>query len=58
MGDATKVNLDDWDRDFRINVTSMVMMARHTIPEMRRNGRGAIVNISSVSGCELSTPAD
>lgn len=50
MGDATKVDMDAWDRDMRINVTSMVLMSRHAIPEMRKNGRGAIVNISSVSG--------
>lgn len=51
MGDATKVDMAAWHRDFRINVTSMVLMSRHVIPEMRRNGRGAIVNLSSVSGC-------
>ena len=50
MGDATKVDMEAWDRDMRINVTSMVLMCRHAIPEMRKNGRGAIVNISSVSG--------
>jgi NAD(P)-dependent dehydrogenase (short-subunit alcohol dehydrogenase family) len=54
MGDATKVDLAAWDRDMRINVTSMVLMSRHSIPEMRKNGRGAIVNISSVSGCKSS----
>jgi NAD(P)-dependent dehydrogenase (short-subunit alcohol dehydrogenase family) len=54
MGDATKVDLAAWDRDMRINVTSMVLMSRYTIPEMRKNGRGAIVNISSVSGCMSS----
>lgn len=52
MGDATKIDLAEWDRDFRINVTSMVLMCRHAIPEMRKLGRGAIVNMSSVSGCE------
>jgi len=50
MGDATKIKMEDWDRDFRINVTSMVLMSRHVIPEMRKLGRGAIVNMSSVSG--------
>lgn len=50
MGDATKIDMDAWDRDFRINVTSMVLMSRHAIPEMRKNGRGSIVNMSSVSG--------
>lgn len=34
MGDATKLDLEAWDRDMRINVTSMVLMARHCIPEM------------------------
>jgi len=50
MGDATKIDMDAWNRDFRINVTSMVLMCRHVIPEMRKAGRGAIVNMSSVSG--------
>lgn len=50
MGDATVVNLDAWERDFRINVTSMVLMSRFAIPEMRKQGRGSIVNMSSVSG--------
>ncbi len=50
MGDATNIDMDAWDRDFKINVTSMVLMARHTIPELRKNGRGSIVNMSSVSG--------
>ena len=57
MGDATKLDLAAWDRDLRINVTSMVLMARHAIPEMRKNGRGAIVNIASVSG-RKSTSSD
>lgn len=55
MGDATTIDLDAWDRDFRINVTSMVMMSRHAIPEMRKQGRGSIVNMSSVSGCKCTS---
>ncbi|KAF2192418.1 NAD(P)-binding protein [Zopfia rhizophila CBS 207.26] len=57
MGDATKVDMDAWDRDFRINVTSMVLMARYAIPEMRKNGRGSIVNMSSVSGLLGGNPS-
>lgn len=52
IGNATNVNLEAWERDFRINVTSMVMMSRYAIPEMRKQGRGSIINISSVSGCK------
>jgi NAD(P)-dependent dehydrogenase (short-subunit alcohol dehydrogenase family) len=59
IGDATTINLDAWERDFRINVTSMVMMSRYAIPEMRKQGRGSIINMSSVSGCKdtVSMPA-
>jgi NAD(P)-dependent dehydrogenase (short-subunit alcohol dehydrogenase family) len=57
MGDATVVDLEAWERDLRINVTSMVLMARYAIPEMRKNGRGAIVNISSVSGLLGGNPS-
>lgn len=53
MGDATVVNLEAWERDFRINVTSMVLMSRYAIPEMRKQSRGSIVNMSSVSGCKF-----
>lgn len=42
--------MEAWDRDFRINVTTMVLMSRYAIPEMRKAGKGAIVNMSSVSG--------
>ncbi|KAJ5376363.1 hypothetical protein N7509_013249 [Penicillium cosmopolitanum] len=57
MGDATKLDLAAWERDFKINVTSMVLMSRHAIPEMRKNGRGAIVNMSSVSGLLGGNPS-
>jgi len=57
LGDATVVDLQAWDRDMKINVTSMVLMARYAIPEMRKNGRGAIVNLSSVSGLLGGNPS-
>lgn len=57
MGDATKVDMDAWDRDLRINLTSMVLTARHAIPHMRKNGRGSIVNMSSVSGLLGGNPS-
>ncbi|KAI1742795.1 hypothetical protein F4680DRAFT_411755 [Xylaria scruposa] len=57
MGDATSLNLEAWERDFRINVTSMVLMSRYVIPEMRKQGRGSIVNMSSVSGLLGGNPS-
>lgn len=49
-GNAVDLDLEAWDRDLRINVTSMMLMARYAIPEMRRQKAGSIVNIASVAG--------
>ncbi len=49
-GTAVDLDLEAWDRDLRINVTSMMLMARYAIPQMRRQNGGAIVNIASVAG--------
>lgn len=49
-GTAVDVDLRAWDEGLRVNITSMMLMARHAIPEMRRVGAGAIVNIASVAG--------
>ena len=49
-GSAVDVDIAAWDEGLRINVTSMMLMARYAIPEMIRAGGGAIVNMSSVAG--------
>lgn len=49
-GSAVDLDLAAWETGMAVNVTSMVLMARHAIPEMIRQGRGAIVNLSSVAG--------
>ena len=49
-GTACEADVEEWERGLRINVTSMMMMAKFSIPEIRKQGGGAIVNISSVAG--------
>ena len=49
-GTAVDVDLAAWDDALRVNVTSMMLMARYSIPHMRRLGAGSIVNIASVAG--------
>ena len=49
-GNAVDVDLEGWEHALRVNVTSMMLMAKHAIPEMRKRGGGAIVNIASVAG--------
>src|SRR4051812_3395466 len=49
-GTAVEVDPEAWDAAMRVNVTSMMLMAKHAIPEMRKVGGGSIVNIASVAG--------
>lgn len=42
------VDLEVWDRVLAINLTSFALTIRHVVPEMRKIGGGAIVNISSI----------
>jgi NAD(P)-dependent dehydrogenase (short-subunit alcohol dehydrogenase family) len=39
-----------WDRHFAVNVRAAYIAIRLTLPSMRRAGRGAIVNVASISG--------
>ncbi len=41
----------------RVNVTSMVIMAKYAIPEMLKVGGGAIVNLASVAGLTGGHPS-
>ncbi len=45
--DATEA---DWTRVLSVNVMGAAFCVKHTVPQMRRAGRGAIVNLASVSG--------
>ncbi len=40
---------EHWRHVMQVNVDSMFLMAKHAIPAMRRQGGGAIVNVSSIS---------
>lgn len=55
-GDATDVDLDEWDRGMALNVKSIVMMARYAVPEMRKTGGGSIINIGSITGLHGGHP--
>lgn len=49
-GSVVDVDLEAWDRCFDINVTSMLLMSRFSIPHMRKRGGGSIINTSSIAG--------
>lgn len=56
-GTALDVDMAKWEDGMRTNISSMVIMAKYAIPEMRKNTgpetafwKGSIVNVSSVAG--------
>ena len=49
-GDATTVDLDEWDRAMVLNIKSIVMTTRFAVPEMKKTGGGSIILIGSVTG--------
>lgn len=46
----TEVDLDDWDRVLRVNLSGTLHGMRAAIPLMRQRGGGSIVNMSSIWG--------
>ena len=55
-GDATVLDLEAWDHGMAVNVKSVVLMARHAVPKMRKQGAGAIVNLASIAGLQGGHP--
>jgi NAD(P)-dependent dehydrogenase (short-subunit alcohol dehydrogenase family) len=41
-----------WDRILGVNLKSVYLMSKYAIPEIRKAGRGAIVNMASVQGLQ------
>ncbi|BEG76371.1 SDR family NAD(P)-dependent oxidoreductase [Achromobacter xylosoxidans] len=50
IGGPEDIDLADWDRIQRVNVTSLLIATRLLAPVMRAQGGGAIVTVSSIAG--------
>ena len=49
-GTAETTSIESWDLTMDVNLKSMFLVGRQFIPEIRKNGGGGIVNISSIQG--------
>lgn len=49
LGGPDELDEEAWDRCHAINVRSFYLTTKHVLPHMERQGRGAIVNVSSVA---------
>jgi 3-oxoacyl-[acyl-carrier protein] reductase len=47
---AHEVSVEEWNRVLAVNLTGPFLMARAVIPQMLKQGKGAIINTSSTSG--------
>lgn len=56
-GNAIEVEIEAWEAAMRVNVTSMVLMAKYALPAMIQAGEGAVINLSSVVGLEGGHPS-
>jgi NAD(P)-dependent dehydrogenase (short-subunit alcohol dehydrogenase family) len=49
-GNAETLSLDLWENAIRVNLTGSFIMCKYAVPEMRKAGGGAIINIASQLG--------
>lgn len=50
FGKFEEMRLEDWDAVINTNVRSLFLVTRAFVPEMKRRGRGDIVNVASLAG--------
>jgi NAD(P)-dependent dehydrogenase (short-subunit alcohol dehydrogenase family) len=48
-GGPVELSEDEWQRVFDVNVKSFFLTAKHVLPVMEKQGKGAIVNVSSIA---------
>ena len=48
--DFMKIDLEDWDRMMAINLRSVFLLSKLSLPNMINNNWGRIINISSIGG--------
>jgi NAD(P)-dependent dehydrogenase (short-subunit alcohol dehydrogenase family) len=49
-GNAEEASLNDWQRVLDVNLTGAFNVCKRALPELKKRGGGAIVNVSSVGG--------
>jgi NAD(P)-dependent dehydrogenase (short-subunit alcohol dehydrogenase family) len=50
QGTVESTTLDRWNNTIAINLTGVYLVSRFVLPEMRRRGGGAVVNVASIHG--------
>jgi len=45
-----EISADEWDHLMDVNVNGVFYCTKHTLPHMMKNGKGSIINLSSIYG--------
>ena len=57
LGGPVELSEEDWNRVNDVNIKSIFLTCKYVLPHMERQGRGAIINISSLASiCDNGTP--
>ncbi|MBE3560918.1 MAG: SDR family oxidoreductase [Ktedonobacteraceae bacterium] len=56
VGSVIELREDDWDSTIAVNLKGTWLSMKYEIPQMLRQGRGVIVNMSSVIGARVASP--
>jgi NAD(P)-dependent dehydrogenase (short-subunit alcohol dehydrogenase family) len=54
LGGPAELTEEDWDRVLTTNLTSMFLTCKAVLPQMERQGSGAIINVSSMAAVRFS----
>src|SRR5262249_22353126 len=54
MGDPVDASEESWHRVMDVNTTSVFLTCKHVLPQMVRQARGAIINISSTASVQIN----
>jgi NAD(P)-dependent dehydrogenase (short-subunit alcohol dehydrogenase family) len=49
VGGPEEISESEWDRLMDVNVKSMYLTCRHVLPHMVRQGKGSVINVSSIA---------
>jgi NAD(P)-dependent dehydrogenase (short-subunit alcohol dehydrogenase family) len=52
-GGPVELSEDEWHKVFDVNVTSFFLTAKHVLPVMEKQGKGSIVNVSSIASIRV-----
>ena len=57
-GNVVNVEEENWDKVLEVNLKSMMLTSKHSIPTMIKSGGGSIINMSSFVGLRSGSPFD